>query len=106
VNHTTRSAKAPSHRTGTFATRGASAKGSGAPSLRLLAPLALAVAALLALTASSASAATRQLQSQITEADGTALSNPTGLAVDNKDNGYVADTATRTLDKFDSAVLA
>jgi hypothetical protein len=32
--------------------------------------------------------------------------NSKGLAVDNEDNGYVADTATRTLDKFDSAVLA
>jgi DNA-binding beta-propeller fold protein YncE len=56
VNHTTRSAQAPSLRTGLFATRGASAKGSGASSLRLLAPLALGLAALLALVAIPASA--------------------------------------------------
>jgi len=66
-----------------LATRAAplGANGSGASSLRLIGLLGLALAALLALTAGSASAATtRQLQTQITEADGAPFGNPLGLA--------------------------
>jgi hypothetical protein len=70
VNHTTRSAKAPSHRTGFFATLSDSlrAKGSGAPSVRFLAPVALAIAAFLALAASSALAAGDANQAAAAEA--------------------------------------
>jgi hypothetical protein len=51
LNNAARSAKAPSHRPATAPRLPAllRAKGTGAPSLRLLAPLALAIAALLAL---------------------------------------------------------
>jgi hypothetical protein len=69
--------------------------------LKLSGLLALTIAALLALTAGSASAATtRPYESQITEADGSALGELFGLAVDNEDPVYVADTATRTLDNL------
>jgi hypothetical protein len=71
--------------------------------LRLVGLTVLAIAAFLALTAGSASAATvRPFESQITEADGTALTDPTGLAVDSADNLWVSDPGLSSIDKFDS----
>ena len=53
--------------------------------------------------AGSASAATtRQLESQITEANGAALHNPTGLAVDSTGHLFVSDAGAGAIDKFDS----
>jgi hypothetical protein len=96
VNHTTRSARIPSLRTGLQALRGGFGGGGGSgagflggrtSSLRLVGLLTLASAALLAVTAGSASALTvRPYESQITRnlsANGTAFANPFGLAVDN-----------------------
>jgi hypothetical protein len=113
VNRTTRSAGTPFLRTGFFAVlrgggSGARSLGGGrTSSLRLLAPLVLAATAFLALTAAPASALAAPPAEFGTEGPGAGqINEPRGIAVDNEDNGYVADTATRTLDKFDSAVLA
>ena len=79
--------------------------GGGTAVLRLAALLALAIVALLALGASSASAVTtRQLQSQITEADGVPFAEPTGLAVDSADDLWVTDPGNAVIDKFDLAL--
>jgi hypothetical protein len=120
VSNAEHTAKDPSNRIGLFAVLsdlprdGGSGAGSEGgiggrtSSLRLVGLLTLVFAALLALAASSASAATtRQLQAQITEADSAAppaefgsegpgagqINEPRGIAVDNEDSVYVADTA-------------
>jgi hypothetical protein len=75
----------------------------GTAVLRLVGLLALAIAALLALGAASASAATtRQLESQITEADGAPFAEPTAVAVDSADDLWVTDPGYVVIDKFDS----
>jgi hypothetical protein len=66
--------------------------GGGTAVLRLAGLLALTTALALAPAASSASAAiTRQLQTQITEADGVPFAEPTGLAADSAEILWVAD---------------
>jgi hypothetical protein len=78
----------------------------GTAVLRLARLLALIATALLALAASSASAATvRPYQSQITEADGPVLTDPTGLAVDSADNLWVSDTGTHLVSKSESVAV-
>jgi hypothetical protein len=67
--------------------------------------LTIAAAAFIAMSAGPASAAIlHPYQSQITEAGGSALGSPFGLAVDSGGNLYVADgaAAAPALDKFDS----
>jgi hypothetical protein len=85
VSHAQSSAKTPSLRTGFFASlRGG---GSGAPSLRLLAPVALAIAALLALASSALAARGHEFTGTIgtpctAEPCGPGeLKEPSGLAV-------------------------
>jgi hypothetical protein len=75
--------------------------GVSAPSLRL-AGLALVAAALFFSVASTAFA-DRTYQSQLTQANSTALSSPIGLAVDDSDNVWVSDTNTSLVSKFDSS---
>ena len=58
---------------------------------------------LFTLTAAPASAAERPYESQLTEANGSALSNPFGLSVDGSDNLWVSDTGTFRVSKFDSS---
>jgi DNA-binding beta-propeller fold protein YncE len=57
-----------------------------------------------ALTAAPASAS-RPYESQITEANGSGLSNPHGLTVDGSDNLWVSDTGSSRVSKFDSSGL-
>lgn len=102
-----------SRRTGFFATLSDSlrAKGSGAPSVRLLAPLALAIAAFLALAAAPASALAAQTHVYTGTSfgpDGTAgtasFGNVQGVAVDQVSGDvYVYDTGAGKIFKFDSA---
>lgn len=101
-------AKTPSAKTGLFATLGGQfrAKGIGAPSLRLVGLLALALAALLASAAPASAALTRSLQSSFGP-DGTEATHfefPAALGVD-QSNGdtYVADYAAETVRKFDAS---
>jgi hypothetical protein len=132
VNHTARSARTPFLRTGIFAVLSDSLRGggSGAPSpslfgfapsrpsspeislgrsasRRLLAPFALAIAALLALAASSASAAQTHAFSISFGSEGTGagqLNEPSGLAVNEATHDiYVADTGNNRVEKFGSA---
>jgi hypothetical protein len=99
-----RSARTPSHRTGFFASL--RAKGSGAPSLRLLAPLALVLAALLVLAAipASALAARGHVFEGSFGTPGTGpgqLEEPTAVAVNEASHDvYVADTGNNRIDKF------
>jgi Divergent InlB B-repeat domain/PASTA domain len=71
-------------------------------------PVASSLAALcislfvLAFAAAPASAA-RPYQSQLTEANGSALSNPFGLSVDGSDNLWVSDTGSSRVSRFNSA---
>jgi hypothetical protein len=71
----------------------------------LLGPIALTViatVALLAILASSAQAKEVHLfESQITEANGTALTTPFGLATDGSNNVWLTDTGGPVVDKFD-----
>jgi Divergent InlB B-repeat domain/PASTA domain/NHL repeat len=62
-------------------------------------PTSLAV---LALAAAPALAA-RPYESQITEANGTALANPMGLTVDSSNNLWVTDTGSHLVSKFNSS---
>jgi hypothetical protein len=63
----------------------------------------LAAVVVLAFTAAAASAS-RPYESQLTEANGVALANPMGLAVDGSDNLWVTEaTGGGTVDKFNSA---
>jgi DNA-binding beta-propeller fold protein YncE len=66
---------------------------------RLLAVAALALAAMLC-SASSALAA-RSFESQLTEANGSPLKKPAGLAVDGSGDVWVSDTGTALVSKFD-----
>jgi len=105
VNHT---AKAPTLRTVAGVSRFGllRVKGSGAPSLRPLGLALLGALSLLVMSASSASAAaTRNYESQITEAGSplAPLVSPTGLTTDASDDLWVSDTGTHTVTKFDSS---
>jgi hypothetical protein len=62
----------------------------------------LAAVVALALTAAPALAA-RPYESQLTEANGAAFSNPFGLTVDGSDNLWVTDTGSHTVSKFSSS---
>ena len=117
VSKLSRSARSPSLRTGFFATRGASAKGSGASSLRLLGLAAFATAALLALTAAPALAARGHVLSPTTIgapcpegevpcAPGK-LKEPSAVAV-NEASGevYVLDQGNARVETFDGATNA
>ncbi len=73
----------------------------GRRTLPLLASLIAAVAAL-ALTASPAFAE-RTYESQIKEANGAALGEPFGLALDPADNLWVTDVSNHVIDKFNSS---
>jgi len=121
VNHTAGSARTPFLRTGFFAALPDSFRGGGSgarssvgvggrtSSLRLLASLALAVAAFLALAASSASAARGHVfkESFGTPGSGTGqLKEPSAVAVDEATHDvYVADSGNDRVDKFDSLAL-
>jgi hypothetical protein len=61
------------------------------------------LAATLLLVLASTALASRTYESQITQANGSAFSNPTGLAVDSSDNLWVSDTDTHIISKFDSS---
>jgi hypothetical protein len=105
LNATEHARRSPAAKAGLFAPlRAASsvAKGSGVSSLRLLAPLGLALVALLALAAIPASALAAPPTEFGTEGAGAGqISNEAqGIAVDNEDSVYVADNHNR-IDKLD-----
>ena len=64
----------------------------------------LALSALMALAAAPASASPRHYQSQLSEANGAAFTNPFGLTVDSSNNLWVSDDhAGGTVSKFNSS---
>jgi hypothetical protein len=73
-------------------------------SLRAVGLLTLIVTGLLALSAAPASAALlHPYESQITEAGGSPIGEPSGLAVDSAGSLYIADSSNQALDKFNSS---
>ncbi len=65
--------------------------------------IALLAAALSLLVAASPALAARGFESQITEANGSAFTNPWGLAVDGANNLWVSDIGPGLIDKFSPA---
>ena len=59
-------------------------------------------ALILALLVATSAFAARTYESQLTEANGTALTTPFAVAVDGSDNVWVADTGAHLVSKFNS----
>ena len=89
-----------SRRGATAWARAIASSSSASPKLFLAALCASLLA--LALAAAPASAA-RPYESQLTEANGSALSNPFGLSVDGSGNLWVSDTGSTKVSKFSSS---
>jgi hypothetical protein len=106
LNHTARSAKSPTAKTGLFAPLRAAllrAQGSSAVSLRLLAFVALALAALLAFTAAASASATTPNFCPPGSAAGH-CDDPASVAVDQSTGTvYIVDVNNNRIDEFDSS---
>jgi sugar lactone lactonase YvrE len=70
--------------------------------MAVVAFLALGVAVAFTLPTAASAAIVHPYESQITEAGGSALGTPQGLAVDSAGNLYLTDAANQAIDKFDS----